>query len=164
MAEPKNITIGSRHFQIRKMTPLIASRIHSWFVYIAVKIAQESMRQSSSAEMTAAIESAEKETPENPQELAEARVKFIWFQAPGALSEEACEKIQQHALNVCTYLTAESIGAYAPLTMANGKWADASLEDDAVTVSDLITEALIYSIAPFFLKGLPKTSDAIPTK
>jgi hypothetical protein len=48
--------------------------------------------------------------------------------------------------------------------VVNGNFVDKALEEDAVGVSNLITESLVFSISPFFAEGLTKVQRATPQK
>jgi hypothetical protein len=150
----KDVIVSGRKYQISKMTPLVAVRIHGWLVYVALKFAQ--------GQTQAPPDSVGEAPPANLQEQAEGTVKMLWLMAPSALNEESCEKIQRYALQSCCYYDAATS---APCTLVvNGNFVDKALEEDAVGVSNLITESLVFSISPFFAEGLTKVQRATPQK
>ncbi len=145
MDRTKDLTVSGRRYQLQKMTPLVASRVHGWLTYVAISYVQKDSDKKSEAQAP--------EPQADPQTQAENIVKMLWLMAPSALSEETLGKIQAHALRAVSRMD-EATGASVPVTMADGRWTDKDLEDDAVGVGELIAASLQFSLSPFFAQGL----------
>jgi hypothetical protein len=75
--------------------------------------------------------------------------------APSHLTETQYRAVQKHALAVCGYYISPEVPVPNPVRMADGvRWADTALEDNPPDVAELVTQALQFSIAPFFATGL----------
>lgn len=142
----KEIALNEHRYQLRKMTPLVAGRIHNWLVAGMAKLARENASEANS------------EQPESdgsvPVERAEGMVASIWVLASTLFSEELCEKVQTHCLQSCSEFPDSSDAPAVPIMMANGRWASPRLEQDPVAVNQLVLAALKFNIAPFFIGSI----------
>lgn len=152
----KAVTIQGRNYLVESMTPETACMIHSWLVFVALKLSDEQMNSQSP-------EGQQQEVPKNPQLKADGTVTMLWLMAPSVLSEANYRSVQKYALAVCKYID-EPTGAPVSVRMADGRWADVNLKTDPVAVGDLVTAALQFNIAPFFVAGLTRTAGATQTR
>lgn len=150
----KEFTIGNQRYQIGKMTPLIASRVHNWILSGAAKLAQDQPDVPSNGNAPDA--SIAELSPEERQARADAIVAGTWVMASTLFSEELCEKVQMHCLLQCSQFAPGDNGDAPPVPIisANGRWAVKSLEQDALAVNQLILASLKFNISPFFLAGI----------
>lgn len=151
----KDTSLGEYKYRLSKMSPLIASRIHGWLVYVALNFAQQQQDKPE-------IKSDAPVIALDVKEQADGTVKMLWLMAPSALSEEACTKIQMYALRACEQYDPNNVTV--PVLMADGRFAARGLEEDAVAVSELITRSLQFSLSPFFIEGLQAARAATPNK
>lgn len=146
----KEVTVSERHYQVRKMTPQTGSLIYGKLIGVSIKFVRDEKLQQQAADSQLA--------PTDLNEQAAGAVEMLWKVAPSVLEDKACRDIQNDALRVCFYYPSEATGVAAPVLMADGRFADKALEDDGPAMAELIEEAVKFSVAPFFLKGLAKAS------
>jgi len=147
MSVPKEVTVNGRRYQISKMTPLVACRIHNWIVSGQAKMAMQ-MAEYMPEEIPEKDESAISKL--TPEERADGAVVSTWNMASTAWSEELIEKIQMHCLKAVLSYPDEADGPPAPVMSSDGRWADRRLQDDTQAVDQLIREALKFNVSPFF--------------
>ena len=124
----REVSVNGKTYLVGKMTPLVASRIHGWLVYVSLKFIQEQANKSIQPE------SAQETVEVDAKTQAEGMTEAMWLFSPSALSEETCEKIQRYALKVCSYPDGAT-NAPIPVLMQDGRWTDKTLEDDATVVT-----------------------------
>ena len=148
----KEFSVNGRPYLIGKMTPLVAHRIYNWLANAAARMVVACAKDAG----TATVEETPKElTPEEMKEKAESMVEFLWTSASSTLGEDACERIQRHALGTIQYNDTVT-NAVVPVLFPDGRWTDKALEQDAPAVADLILESLKSNVSPFFAKGLAR--------
>lgn len=141
------------------MSPLTASRIRQWLDIAAVNYARKDVASGMASKVKEATnEEVSKLTPE---EQADGSVAFVWMLAADSLSEDTIIKIQNYALRCCSVYD-DQVSVFIPLLMPSGQWTGQALylEQDALTVGDLITKALQFNLSPFFLRGLTQSTPA----
>lgn len=139
--------IDKNHYQLSKMTALVASRIHGWLLNVAADtISKEEGKQEPDA---AAIDLT-------PEQRADAIVEVLWLRASNVLSEEAITKIQNYALQTCGYFQDADVAI--PIIMRDGRIAAPGLANDPVVISNLIRQSLQFNISPFFIVYAPKAA------
>ena len=153
--QSKDVTVSGRKYKIEQMTPFVAGRVYGWLKGAAIKFAREDKGQPS------APDRSQVPSQEEQREIADGSVKYTWSIAPSTISEEACEKIQRYALQVCRYYDAATNAACDLLV--NGQIADAALRDDGPGVDSLILLSLQFSCSPFFSRELVEMFPPTPT-
>jgi hypothetical protein len=96
------------------------------------------------------------EIPMDPIKRAEGTVGMLWIAAAAILSEETYAKIQGYCLRSCSYFTTDDQTTAAPVMMNDGRWALKDLENDPISVDNLISESLQFNIAPFFHEAMSR--------
>jgi hypothetical protein len=153
--QSKDVTVNGKKYHIEQMTPFVAGRVYGWLKGAAIEFSRRDKGQ------TSAPDRNQTPSPEEQQEIADGSVEYTWSIAPSTISEEACEKIQRYALQVCRYYDAPT---NAPCDLlVNGRIADAALQENGPGVDDLVLKSLQLSCSPFFLRELLKMFPATPT-
>jgi hypothetical protein len=157
MENYKELLINERFFRINRMTATVGSRV----LNVLLSVAANAVSQSTREETQHGREELEKLTPE---EQANTMIGSLWVLAGGELSEESYNQLQRHCLLVCALRVTPDADPI-PILMNNGRWAAKELESDIVTVDKLISEALQFNLAPFFIASAskPTAEAAAPT-
>ena len=149
----KTVTISGRSYTIKTMTPQAACLIRGQLVGASFKFARGSQSDVESQTPRASI------TAENVAQRAEEAVEGMWSIVPASLPKEMCEQIQRDALRCCYYVMSEATpNVQSPVLMADGRFADTALAEDAASVDELIIESLKFSVGPLFIKGMLKAA------
>jgi len=155
----KEITIGSRRYQLEKMGAMVASRVHGWLIYSAMILQQQQAKSSNGS----SAPSAEELAAIPVQERADGTVSMLWIGASSVLSEDTYTKIQNYCLRCSKYYDAD-LSTWSPVVLSDGRWTAKDLEKDAQAVDELIRQALQFNISPFFVAGSEKTQSIPQTK
>lgn len=148
----KELVLGENRYRIGKMTARTGSWVASQFASYVLPAAAQSAAKLVAVELPA--------TPNRSRTMTEA--EFY--------------NLQDHCLAVCSRIRVEPNGSevYYPLIHDSGRWNFDDLETDAVTVTILTVQALMFNITPFFADGamdnliaaltaLPTTVTTTPT-
>jgi hypothetical protein len=153
----KIVEVNGSRYELSKMTALVSSRIHGWLLFASVDYARRANQgQTSDPEPSKPEEAA----VVDPAVQAEGAVALLWTWAASCLSEETLTKIQNYALKACSSFPQTGDGLAMPVMMAEGRWADNKLEQDAVAVNTLVLKSLQFSIAPFFLRAADSVANS----
>jgi hypothetical protein len=153
----RDCTFAGKRYQIGRMSPTDAIMVHGHLVNVSFGIAVKFSQAGNSNGNGSAPSQAK--PPEEVQKLAEGTVRELWHLAASYISEETYKSTQNIALKACKYYD-EATSATMQVRLADGRWAAPGLEDDAVSVGQLITEAVVFNISPFFVSGLTEKSAA----
>jgi hypothetical protein len=156
MERTKDVELSGKRYQLTKMTPFVASRVHGWLKYTSVQYSQQQIKEH--PEIIATAQATAAAPRENLVEFAEGVVGFMWTLASSFLSEETYMKVQNYAMRgVFVYPEPTNpIQTPLPVLMADGRFSVSELEQNAADVNTLILRSLEFSIAPFFLEGAQK--------
>jgi hypothetical protein len=145
----KEINIGSQRFRIIRMTPLVGSRIIN-----VLFSAMSSLHNGSPAEE---VKNDVAEFEAMPaEEKAKASISAMWVAAASVVSSDKYEEIQKNCLRCCQLYPSSDTDTPIPMMMASGRWAVP--EPEITVVSQLITEALQFNLAPFFTESALKSA------
>jgi hypothetical protein len=137
------VKVNGRWYQIQKMTPLVAVRVHGWLVSAFAASQKHSPLESSD------VNSESSGNVQSSEDQARDAVKALWFTAGGFMAEATMERIQLYCLRCCSSFAGDS-DLPVPVITVDGRISDKELEQDATAVSELILQSLQASIAPFF--------------
>jgi DNA replicative helicase MCM subunit Mcm2 (Cdc46/Mcm family) len=138
------VTVNGQDYQVRKMTPVIGSYIWQLLMAACFKASQA---------MGTQAEEAAAKAPDKPDETTPAdKLRGLCGIAFMQLDFDKYEFIQTNCMKVVSHM--ETLpGGNAPTPMAlmtwNGTWAEASVADDLMLVTRLMTEALVFSLSSF---------------
>lgn len=144
----KVVEINGKSYEIGRFTPQTGSWIANLLITTMLKSQKDGAPETQE-------ESADDKV--SAEEKAAGLVSILWLMASSDLPEATYARIQNHALLVCGQIHQEGAGATG-IIKESGKWIATELQDDAPTISKLVTEALQFNIAPFFLEGVSNSA------
>jgi hypothetical protein len=139
----KDVEINNNRYQLRKLDALVASWILNLLVVTSSKLPKpdSDVTVEQREEMEAAMDSMKAE------DRGRQMIKFLWAIAGAELDEERYRKIQLHALRVCSWV---SPAGNSPVIMADGRITVPALDDNPMSLTQLIGESLEFNLSVFF--------------
>jgi len=159
--EYKDTTIGERKFRLGRMTALVGARILN--VLISTSAKQQSSSQNSAEEKTETEQEKAMFDSFSEEEKANLIIASSWTLIGTNVPEDVYTQIQKNCLKTCSIYVSPDAPP-VPVIMADGKWAAKEIEHDIPTVTQLITEALQFNLAPFFTASALKSGSAAAPK
>ena len=144
----KQIEIGARKFELRRLSPEVGT-------FILMRMMGVQMRDQPAVPVQTAPATADK--PPAVEISGETRVRVLSFVVfSGAIGFEDFKFIQQHCMR-CVALISETAGESFPMPIVSdgGEWTKdgQAIADDVGLVMKLTTEVLILCFADFFEAG-----------